>query len=307
MGQLRIISNDFIDFVYNDLKPLIRYLKNNKEFILCYRKTNSNEIINIYYKGYNTLKITKYGNNYKGEVKGGIFEINSRRTEKQLPVAVVTLKRVFGHDKETEKFTIKFINKGINDWIEYADLIKECCDNYNLPMKEKKYQQELFSNEESNFLFYDMEYNPVKESKKHDNGGGRFDLIGVCKNEHRVVLAEVKFNSQSCLGKSGIEDHLQKTINYIKLNQDFLSDKIDEIEFWNKSNQKLDIHESIELDMKKDFCYYTFIIRYTNINEKRKIEEILKSKPVKDKIRELNSLKGIKILEPIWDSKLDNE
>lgn len=99
----------------------------------------------------------------------------------------------------------------IEDIVSNIDKIKRNSDKRCTP--EKKAQQAIVSannaNPNSEWFCFDIEYRQSQKVQQKDFFTGRFDILAISKKSpHRLAVIELKYNTNSIDGKSGIVKHI---------------------------------------------------------------------------------------------------
>lgn len=181
---MRKINDKLIQRLTNDdLSPLLNYVKSDNEL---------------------RLEVRRDGNAFIYYRKGKALEIKKLKVDKK-----------YGDVPNTEL--------AVSDPKEYFFLIKKSIDNWLINNK----QRAEFDSEQNiakcnqdksdRYIILDMEYsfeqNQIEKSRREKRGV--FDLLGIDKEENRIVFFEVKKGMGSTDRDSGIDAHISDFENYL--------------------------------------------------------------------------------------------
>ena len=168
---------------------------------------------------------------------------------------------------------------------EYFKTAKSLVDNHG-DKKEFTIQQLIAAENvstDSDYLVIDMEYQ-YKQSNIPTNERllrTRIDLLAIEKESKDIILFELKQGVGALNGKSGIEDHIQKTERLIE-NTQFRKALLKDVETIIRQKSELQIlpgaDKWIDDIKKKATIKPMFIFVYSNDKEKEEFDKILEDK-----------------------------
>lgn len=256
-----------------NLRAVVDFVKNSKEqeLEICFRGNSKPESITIYKNNHMVWNIMKSGDNsyvidislnharYTSDWKKQVtdmIKVNNEFAGKTCPVIKKTNDNYcyVGYFKSNPlnkvnntflKETYKVIDSLFGDYFDGQKNIdvfkKEKLAASYVPKNKKVYeekikQQELYTKIlngiNSEYLAYDLEF-VQPELKEGSNQPDMFAIKKLADNKFKIVLVEVKSTESACTGKSGLVNHLNGMIEYIKVNNYMNSRKMDAINIVN--------------------------------------------------------------------------
>lgn len=203
---MRGISQKFIDDLQTGmLKDVLQRVKDDATLDLEIREN----YINIYYRGGNLMMIKENGSRYKAEFHKEYFQNGSQ----------LNLPEVLAGQND------------VDIWIKEFPFLKNTMDLWFGRKKEwrEKDTQQLLVKENNQFgiskgtdyFICDIEYAPEKSNLRFDAIAVKWISNGAARkktNNLGLAFIEIKYGDDAIKGKSGLYDHVDKTIQWLQKN-----------------------------------------------------------------------------------------